>query len=76
MEGLDDGRCQTDFHGKVVRINDGAICSTCRTDRLGAVVYIFMEQRESRNHSDTRQENEYASKGVVNRYVCIQVRYL
>lgn len=77
MEGLDDGQNQTDFryHGKAVRISDGVICSTHRTDGLGAVVYIFVEQRESRNHDDTRRENEYASKGVMNGHVCTQVSY-
>lgn len=50
MDRLDDGQNQIDFryHGKAVRISDGVICSTCRTDDLGAVVYIFVEQRESR----------------------------
>lgn len=77
MEGLDDRQNETDFRydGKAVRISDGVICSTCRTDGLGAVVYIFVEQRESRNHSDTRWENEHASKGVMNGHVCMQVRY-
>lgn len=51
MDRLDDGQNQIDFryHGKAVRLSDGVICSTCRTDDLGAVVYIFVEQRESRN---------------------------
>lgn len=65
-EGLGDGQNQSDFRycGKAVRIIDGVICSTYGTDGYGAAVYIFAEQRESRNHSDVRRENEYASKGM------------
>lgn len=77
MEGLDDGQNQTDFgyHGKAVRISNGIICSTCRTDSLGAVIYIFVEHRESRNHSDMRWKNEHARKDVMNGHVCMQLSY-